>query len=90
LANADANLLTVSSTDPVIRRWGIATPFTMVLSNFSMNKTTALLFVGVMIISYFIANCPNPLGEPADDGYAQKAFSDAPPEILTLTPSLNV
>ena len=55
-----------------------------------MNKTTALLFVGVMIISDFIANCPNPLGEPADDGYAQKAFSDAPPEILTLTPSLNV
>lgn len=49
-----------------------------------MNKTTALLFIGVMIISYFIANGPNLLGEPADDGYAQMAFPDAPPEILTL------
>lgn len=55
-----------------------------------MNKTTALLFVGVMIISYFIANGPNLLCQSADDGYAQKAFPDAPPEILTLTPSLNV
>ncbi|MEN4978183.1 hypothetical protein ABEI05_08675 [Erwinia billingiae] len=49
-----------------------------------MEYKTALLIVGVITISYFIASGKNLLKEPAGFDYAEKAFPAAPPEILTL------